>query len=626
MTDLLSGLNPSQKEAVVYLDGPLLLLAGAGSGKTRVLTHRAAYFVQKKIASPSQILLLTFTNKAAGEMKERLIKLLEKQPKTSLDNLFAGTFHSFCCRVLRKDGHHIGISQNFVIYDSNDQESLVKNILYDLNLSTTEFKPSSVMYFIEDCKNKYISPDQAKLSSSGFWERNVANIYQKYQQKLSAYQALDFNDLLFKTVDLFLSQPSVLSKYQDIYRFVLVDEYQDTNQVQYLLTKLLSQDSQQITAVGDASQAIYGWRGANYNNLISFTADFKNTKVINLEENYRSTSVILDAANAVISRNTSHPVLKLFTQKKTSDKIRVFSADSEVSEAQYVSQQIQFIHHNLHIPYRNIAVLYRMNAQSRVLEESFLGQSIPYVLIGGLRFYDRAEVKDVVAMLRYANNNDDHLSELRVEKALGKRRKSLLNHHLQSITLSEMTSNQILESLVLNSGYLEKYDPKDEDDQKKLENIKELKSVATNFPNINDFLENIALVQQEYSAQEKNKKKENRDGVRLMTLHGSKGLEFEAVFLVGFEEGILPHSRSMVDDVDIEEERRLCYVGITRAKDYLYISYATRRLFFGKSSLNEPSRFLHEIPTSLREYDDSLSDKKIPPSNPNELVYDPDIY
>lgn len=626
MTDLLSGLNPSQKEAVVYLDGPLLLLAGAGSGKTRVLTHRAAYFVQKKIASPSQILLLTFTNKAAGEMKERLIKLLEKQPKTSLDNLFAGTFHSFCCRVLRKDGHHIGISQNFVIYDSNDQESLVKNILYDLNLSTTEFKPSSVMYFIEDCKNKYISPDQAKLSSSGFWERNVANIYQKYQQKLSAYQALDFNDLLFKTVDLFLSQPSVLSKYQDIYRFVLVDEYQDTNQVQYLLTKLLSQDSQQITAVGDASQAIYGWRGANYNNLISFTADFKNTKVINLEENYRSTSVILDAANAVISRNTSHPVLKLFTQKKTSDKIRVFSADSEVSEAQYVSQQIQFIHHNLHIPYRNIAVLYRMNAQSRVLEESFLGQSIPYVLIGGLRFYDRAEVKDVVAMLRYANNNDDHLSELRVEKALGKRRKSLLNHHLQSITLSEMTSNQILESLVLNSGYLEKYDPKDEDDQKKLENIKELKSVATNFPNINDFLENIALVQQEYSAQEKNKKKENRDGVRLMTLHGSKGLEFEAVFLVGFEEGILPHSRSMVDDVDIEEERRLCYVGITRAKDYLYISYATRRLFFGKSSLNEPSRFLHEIPTSLLEYDDSLSDKKISPSNPNELVYDPDIY
>jgi DNA helicase-2/ATP-dependent DNA helicase PcrA len=629
MSNLLAGLNPAQKEAVVYTGSALLLLAGAGSGKTRVLTHRAAYFVDQKIATASQILLLTFTNKAAGEMKERLGKLLSSSSKASTDNIFAGTFHSFCCRILRKDGHNIGINPNFVIYDSNDQESLVKNILYDLDLSPTEFKPSSVLYFIEDCKNKYISPDQAKLSSSGFWGRNVANIYQKYQQKLSNYQALDFNDLLYRTIDLFLNHPKILSKYQDVYRFILVDEYQDTNQIQYLLTKLLGQDHQQVTAVGDASQAIYGWRGADYHNLISFTSDFKNTKVINLEENYRSTDIILDAANAVISRNTSHPVLKLFTQKKSTDQIKVFSADSELSEAQYVSDKIQFIHHNLHIPYRNIAVLYRMNAQSRVLEEAFLKQTIPYVLIGGLRFYDRAEVKDVVAMLRYATNRDDHLSELRVEKALGKRRKSLLNHHLESINTGELTSIQLLESLVVSSGYLAKYDPKEEDDQKKLENIKELKSVATNFPKPNDFLENIALVQQEYSAQEKNKKKENRDGVRLMTLHGSKGLEFEVVFLVGFEEGILPHSRSMIEDSDIEEERRLCYVGITRAKDYLYISYATRRLFFGKSSLNEPSRFLSEIPQSLLDSDklsSGLSDSHSDNQNSNELVYDPDIY
>lgn len=629
MSDILKGLNPAQREAVEHVGTPLLLLAGAGSGKTRVLTHRAAHLIISGQAIASQILLLTFTNKAASEMKVRMQQLLGAVGKNNNQEVFAGTFHSFCCRILRKDGSHLGIRPDFVIYDSDDQETLVKNILKDLNLTPQEFKPSSVMYFIEDCKNKYINSADAQNVAPGFWGKQAAKIYKLYQQKLSDYQALDFNDLLFQTVKLFSEFPEVLDKYQDIYRHILVDEYQDTNQIQYLLTRLLSNKYRQVTAVGDASQAIYGWRGANYQNLTNFTVDFSDTKIVSLEENYRSTQIILDAANTVISKNNSHPVLKLFTSKKSSDLIKLFEAESEVAEADYIAQKICFIYENLKIPYRQIAVLYRMNAQSRVLEEAFLKYSIPYVLIGGLRFYDRSEVKDVIAMLRVARNHQDHLSQERTQKALGKRKKILLDQHLLETDISDLSSSQILESVLNFSGYLSKYDPQDEDDQRRIENIKELKSVATTFPSLNDFLENIALVQQEYSIQEKNKKKESREGVRLMTLHSSKGLEFEVVFLVGFEEGILPHSRSMIDDSDIEEERRLCYVGITRAKDFLYISYATRRLFFGKSSLNEPSRFLLDIPEKLIEFDqprDIVRDLRPKSKNSSELVYDPDIY
>lgn len=634
MSDILKGLNPQQKEAVTYLGSPLLLLAGAGSGKTRVLTHRAAYFVEKKLAKPSEILLLTFTNKAADEMKQRMDKLISIKSTISdqrSNNLFAGTFHSFCCRVLRSDGCYIDVPQNFVIYDTDDQENIIKSILDDMGLTVQEFKPSSVLYFIESAKNNYLSPREMASQSSGFWAEFACKIYKKYQEKMAEFNALDFNDLLFKTVELFYKCPEVLDKYQEKYKFILVDEYQDTNQIQYLLTKILASRYRQITAVGDASQAIYGWRGANYKNLMNFTNDFKDTKVINLEENYRSTQIILDAANAVISKNNSHPVLKLFTQKKSTDKIKVFEANSEVSEADFIAQKIKFIYDNFKIPLKQMVVLYRMNAQSRVIEEAFLKNSIPYVLLGGTRFYERAEIKDILSMLRFANNRKDKVSEKRIEKALGKRKKIIFENHLENLDFKSLNSLQILESLVVNSGYLDKFDPKDEDDQKRIENIKELKSVAASNPDLNQFLENITLVQQEYSLQEKNKKKENRDGVRLMTFHGAKGLEFEVVFLVGFEEGILPHSRSMVDESEIEEERRLCYVGITRAKDYLFISYATNRLFFGKSSLNEPSRFLADIPSDLIEFDelqeithDYRNPKK--KDNDDDFIYDPDIY
>jgi DNA helicase-2/ATP-dependent DNA helicase PcrA len=428
-----------------------------------------------------------------------------------------------------------------------------------------------------------------------------------------------------------MKKRDVLAKYQEIYKFIMVDEYQDTNQIQYLLTKLLANKYKQITVVGDASQAIYGWRGADYRNLVSFTTDFKNTKVINLEENYRSTQIILDAANSVICKNNSHPILKLFTKKYSEDKIKIFEAESEVAEADFIATKVKFINDNMRIPLRNMAVLYRMNAQSRVLEEAFLRLNIPYVLLGGIRFYERVEIKDILSMLRFASNSADHISEERIEKALGKRKKSTLLEHIKNIDLKNLTSLQILESLVVNSGYLDKFDTKDEEDQKRIENIKELKSVATAYPNLSAFLENISLVQQEYSLQEKNKKKENRDGVKLMTLHSAKGLEFEVVFMVGFEEGILPHSRCLIDEAQIEEERRLCYVGITRAKDYLYISYATRRLYFGKSSLNEPSRFLADIPSELVEFEESLEiirDYRHPrkSKDDDDIVYDPDIY
>jgi DNA helicase II / ATP-dependent DNA helicase PcrA len=628
MSDILKDLNSQQHQAVTHIGSPLLILAGAGSGKTRVLTQRAAYFIQQKIAKPNQILLLTFTNKAAGEMKNRMEKLLTLDKASG--NIFAGTFHSFCCRILRVDGHHIGLPPNFVIYDTDDQQDLIKSSLLDLNLTTKEFKPSSVAYFIEAAKNSFQTPSDMISQAHGFWQEYASKIYQTYQKKMDEFHALDFNDLLFKTVQLFLDHPQVLEKYQDIYRFILVDEYQDTNQIQYLLTKLLAQKYQQITAVGDASQSIYGWRGADFKNLMNLVRDFKNTKIINLEQNYRSTQNILDAANSVIAKDVSHPILKLFTDKKSNDLIKLYEASSEINEAEFIAQKIKFIFDNQRIPYRQIAVLYRMNAQSRVIEEAFLKYGIPYVLIGGTRFYERAEVKDILSMLRFAVNHKDQISLNRLQKIFGKRRLAVFMEHLKNINPKELNSTQLMESLITGSGYLDRFDTKDEDDQKRIENIKELKSVASTFPKIQDFLENISLVQQEYSLQEKNKKKEKRDGVRLMTLHGAKGLEFEVVFLVGFEEGILPHSRCLIEESEVEEERRLCYVGITRAKDYLYITYASQRLYFGKSSLNEPSRFLSDIPDNLIELEESLEsirDYRYPKKfNDDDLVYDPDIY
>ena len=627
MSDLLKGLNPDQQRAVTHQGTPLLVLAGAGSGKTRVLTHRAAYLISQKLARASEVLLLTFTNKAASEMKNRMAKLLDVRTGHGLclpeKDIFAGTFHSFSCRLLRIYGQEIGLSLDFVIYDADDQENLIRSLLADTHYTVKEFKPSSLIYYIENAKNNFISPTTAVSTAHGFWESTAARIYALYQKALDRNSALDFSDLIYKTVEMLSQNPALAQKVNDKYRHILVDEYQDTNFTQYLITKILAGKNRQITAVGDASQSIYGWRGADYQNLTSLTTDFPETTVINLERNYRSTQIILDAANAVISQNRSHPVLNLYTLRHSTDPIFLYQAGSELDEAEYISQKILGLE-SRDVPFRQIAVLYRMNSQSRVIEESFLKNKIPYVLIGGLRFYDRAEVKDVLAMLRFVQNRHDELSLGRLNKALGKRRTDVFVGQIDTIS-KKAKSLDILKTVIDLSGYLSKFDPTDEEDNRRLENIEELKSVATSFPHLSDFLENVALVQNEYSLQEKNKDKTNKNGVRLMTLHASKGLEFEAVFIAGFEEGILPHSRSLIEANELEEERRLCYVGITRAKDYLFISFATRRLQFGRSSFGEVSRFLKDIPETLLKID-QLSSVKFHPDSDTGFIYDPDIF
>ena len=625
-SNILEGLNKQQLDAVTHPATPLLLLAGAGSGKTRVLTHRAAHFIQEKIAKPENILLLTFTNKAAGEMKERMGHLLGGKNQVT-----AGTFHSVASRMLRADGIHMGIPADYVIYDTDDQDGLVKMILKELDLTTKEFKPSAVLGFIEKAKNSHQKPAEMRRFIRGFWEDMACQIYERYEKKMVDHKALDFNDLLGKTVDLLLEFPEVLEKYQDKFSSIFVDEYQDTNQIQYLLTKLLAKKHNNITAVGDAAQSIYGWRGADYKNLMSFSNDFQGAVVLNLEQNYRSTNIILNAANTVISKNTSHPILELFTDKTSTNLITVFQASSELSEAEFVARTIEFMHLNNHIPYKDMAVLYRMNAQSRTIEESFLKHTIPYVLIGGLRFYDRAEIKDIISMIRFLKNPLDAVSDDRVEKALGKRKKASLSEYLENYDISTKTTTEIINDLISQTQYMSRFDKTDEDDARRIENITELQSVAAVHTTVDDFLENIALVQQEYSIQEKNKKDDAKKGVRLLTFHASKGLEFEVVFLIGFEEGILPHANSMADDASIEEERRLAYVGITRAKEYLYLTHASQRLYFGKSSLNEPSRFMVDIPKKLIQYefDDIIRDfrpKNNPVESDDDLLYDNDIY
>lgn len=602
MQKLLEGLNPAQKEAVAYDGGPLLVLAGAGSGKTRVLTHRAAWLVASGKVKPDQLLLLTFTNKAAGEMKERLVRLLSSLSVSGMTGLFAGTFHSFCAYLLRREGSKIGIKNTFVIFDDVDQKSLLRNIFKRMGFSEKEFKIGMVQSVIGGSKNDLIDPETFLKTSSDYRRKAIGRIYQEYEKELKKMQGLDFADLLYWAVKLFREDKDVLKKYQDRYRYILVDEYQDTNRSQYSLTKLLSERYQNLTAVGDIAQSIYMWRGADYRNLLILNKDFPKIKTINLNINYRSTQNILDVAYGVISKNQKHPTLKLMTKNGRGEKIVVYQGGSEVDEAKFVADRIKTLTDFEGIDPAKIAVLYRTNAQSRILEEVFIRQGLPYVLIGGVRFYDRAEVKDVLSLLRVVYNPKDLISWQRIEKNFGKRRMERARLFLEGNKQKKWKTKKLLEEILAASGYLEKFNPDDEGDAKRLENIKELLSVAEKFPQLGNFLENIALVQQEYSAQEKEKKNWKNEAIKLMTLHASKGLEFEAVFLVGMEEGLLPHSRN-IDDLDrLEEERRLCYVGITRAKKKLFLTFACQRLYFGRTNHNEPSRFLADVPENLLEF------------------------
>lgn len=584
--NLLEHLNEQQRAAVTHTGGPLLVLAGAGSGKTRVLTHRAAWLIDAQGVAVDQVVLLTFTNKAAGEMKERITKLTSTTPG------FAGTFHAFCVWLLRTDASKVGIAPNFVIYDQTDSKDLIKDIIDDLDLSTDSYSPASIASQISEAKSQMLTPVQYAEIVQGDWQEKVFKIYSKYQQELAKAGALDFDDLLLGGVKI-MQDSGLANKWRDRLTHILVDEWQDTNKIQYMLTKLLVGDRRSITAVGDASQSIYSWRGADYRNIDNLRKDYPQITVINLEQNYRSTDTILSAANSVISKNTSHPVLKLWTDNPKGQLIRIYRAKSGLDEASFVVAEIK----KLLGEYTgsDIAVLYRTNSQSRVLEEALLHEGIPYLLIGGVKFYARSEVKDVISYLRLLTNPNDTVSRKRIEK-LGKGRTDRFNELASdSLDLESTTTLELMDKVLSVTNYLDKFKRDSEENVARLENIKELRSVATEFPAITEFLENVALVEAEQDADRK-VGGGTKDSVTLMTLHAAKGLEFPVVFMVGMEEGLFPHSRSLFDMTQLEEERRLAYVGMTRAKELLYLSFANNRLYFGQRTSNPPSRFLVDIP------------------------------
>ncbi len=590
-TNFLNNLNEEQQKAVLKTDGPMIILAGAGSGKTRVIIYKILYLIENGV-DPLHILAVTFTNKAANEMKERIKKTLATK-----DAPLVTTFHALCAKILRIEGEHIGISHRFVIYDTQDQVDIIKQVMQKLGISIKDYKPQSILATISQAKNELINETEYRNFAKGRFQEVVANVYSLYQKMLKENDALDFDDLLIKLVELFEKSPNILEKYQNRFRYILIDEYQDTNRAQYQLTKLLAGKWNNICVVGDFAQSIYSWRGADFQNLMRFKTDFTYVQTFALSQNYRSTQKILDAASTVIGKNAGHPVLTLWTKNPKGDDVTIYEARNAQEEAEFIINQLSIVNCQL----SDVAILYRTNAQSRVLEEVFLHQGVAYKLIGGTRFYERKEVKDVLAYLRVLANPKDTVSYKRIEK-LGKGRleKFLDFSREAEFHSEEQTTIDILDRVLKNTDYLSLYDEKDEEDRSRLENIKELRSVAIEFPDISLFLENVALVEQEYPSASLRAGDENRpdDGgaVTLMTLHAAKGLEFPIVFMVGMEEGLFPHSRSLMDRNEIEEERRLCYVGMTRAKQKLFFTYARRRLFYGQRTSNTVSRFILELP------------------------------
>lgn len=606
---LLKDLNPDQQKAVLATDGPVIILAGAGSGKTRVLTQKVIYLILEKKVLPESILCITFTNKAANEMKQRITKSLPIPPWVS-------TFHSLCARILRMDGKYIGFSPKFAIYDTQDQLDAIKEAMSRLSISIKDFKPSSVHATIAQAKNELITAHEYSSFARGYFQETVARIYPVYQSILKECDALDFDDLILQTIRLFKENEQILKKYQNRFEYLLIDEYQDTNRAQYILTRFLSAKYKNICVVGDFSQSIYSWRGADYRNLMRFKDDYKGTLTFSLERNYRSTQRILDCASTIVANNMSHPVLKLWTKNPKGEEIEIYEAANEQDEAEYIIRQIiELDIKNLH----EVAVLYRVNAQSRVLEEVLLHHSVPYLLIGGIRFYERKEIKDVLSYLRLIENPKDMISYKRAEK-IGKGRLAKFLEYKDSIQQESKVPDitdaldtsgnpgafdtplpktiDLLDGALKATEYLDLYDEKNEEDRMRLENIKELRSVAISFPDLTNFLENVALVEQEYSS-EPQVNGQKRNAITLMTFHAAKGLEFPFVFMIGLEEGLFPHSRSLMDKSELEEERRLCYVGMTRAREKLFLTYARRRLFFGTRAANTVSRFVLELPEHL---------------------------
>ncbi|MBP2635153.1 MAG: pcrA [Firmicutes bacterium] len=639
MKNIFDRLNPAQHEAVAHINGPLLIMAGAGSGKTKVLTSRIANLLAQGVA-PYNILAITFTNKAAAEMKERVAGIVGHVAK----DIWLSTFHAFCAKFLRMEIENLGgYNRNFVIYDSSDSQSVIKSCLKELNLDEKQFTPNGVQSTISNAKNGLQDVREFTTQADNFYNLRVAEVYKLYQNKLKANNALDFDDLLMLAVELLEYNPTVREKYQDKFHYILIDEYQDTNRAQYLLARTLAAKYRNICVVGDVDQSIYAWRGADIKNIMDFESDYPEAKVIKLEQNYRSTQNILNAANAVIENNGNRKPKSLWTENQAGETITHYLAVDERDEARYIADNIIKLNTVYRTPYRDIALLYRTNAQSRVLEEALRNAAIPYTMVGGLRFYDRKEIKDIMAYIKVLFNPADTISLLRIinvprrgigDTTIGRLTEyaaqngvSLFDavsnpdlvpsltarakHQLES--LAELIFNlmscqntlpvaELVDKVMRDSGYLlELESDTDPLAPNRIENLKELVSDAKKFAEteeentLENFLSHVSLLT------DSDKNEEDDDQVTVMTLHSAKGLEFPMVFLAGLEEGIFPHVRTLMDEREIEEERRLCYVGITRAKRKLYISNARQRMIYGNIVSYSPSRFLDEIPSDLIE-------------------------
>lgn len=629
---LLQNLNPEQQRAVLTVDGPLLILAGAGSGKTKTLTHRIAYLLATRKATPFDILAVTFTNKAAGEMRRRVADLTGNDPEFRGFMPFMGTFHGICVRLLRQDGEAGGVPSNFVIWDENDRLAAVKQICKDLHINEKSYPPRLMAAMISGAKNEMVTPDEFAAVAAGPAAQAAAKAFRAYEKSLTAAGALDFDDLISRTVQMLETSKKIRNKWQDRFRYVMVDEYQDTNAAQYRLVKLLTGPHQNIAVVGDDWQSIYSWRGADFRNILNFENDYPNAAVIKLEQNYRSTKNILDAAHGVIRHNKSRSDKKLWTAADSGRPVRAVATGSEIDEAETIARTITAAVDDGHRTFSDFAILYRTNAQSRPLEEVFIHRGLPYRIVGAVRFYDRKEIKDIMAYARLIYQPEDIASFTRIvnvpTRGIGAkslenftrfraaRRLGLLDGLTQAVhadgltpkarqglvqladlitsfrsQMEELTPAELLDNLIRRLNYLKHLEDGTPQGEARIENVRELLSVAGEYQQMGlpGFLEEVSLVS------DVERSDSPGDAVTLMTLHSAKGLEFPVVFITGLEETILPHSRALYDAAEMEEERRLMYVGMTRAKEELYLTYATARTLFGGRSANIPSRFLSDI-------------------------------
>ena len=653
MQDILKGLNDKQYEAVVNTEGPCLVIAGAGSGKTKVLTHKIAYLIGEKQIKPWNILAITFTNKAANEMKERIGNLVGDVAA----DIWMGTFHSICVRILRRFIDRIGFDSSFIIFDSSDQRTLVKNCIKTIGLDDKMFTDRSVLSEISNAKNEMLEPDQYTVRANGdFRKEKIALVYEMYQKRLKENNAIDFDDIINYTIKILMENPDILEYYSDKFHYVLVDEYQDTNKAQFTLVTMLASKNGNITVVGDNDQGIYSFRGADISNILNFERDFPGTKIIKLEQNYRCTGNILKAANAVIKNNEVTYKKELWTENEVGNLPAVYSAKNEYDEGTYIAQQIEHLRREEYYKYSDFAILYRMNTQSRAIEEILRRESIPYKIIGGLKFYERKEIKDIISYLRLIQNPSDNLSLKRIinepKRGIGKTSldkieelsinsgvpmyeiiKNAEQYGLNRVFLNsrefvnaieelrakkdDIKISDLIKETLKKSGYMQALENENTiEAENRIENLDEFLTVAIEFEDesadnkLSDFLEGITL------SSDIDNMEETEETVTLMTLHSAKGLEFPVVFLVGMEEGIFPGYKSIGEPKELEEERRLCYVGITRAKEHLFLTCSKQRTIFGSTSCNQVSRFLREIPSDLLDgYDDALGEKQENNSN-----------